>query len=155
MGLPLAVVLLKPELDLWQPGEHNGTFRGNNHAFVTATAALQLYWQDLSFSAEVKRKAQLLRNGLQDILDSINHPQLRLKGRGFMQGIECPDGAIADQVTEQAFNRGMVIETSGNVGQVVKCLCPLVISDEELAQGLAILKQSFTAVFDGKLSQAV
>ena len=37
-GLPFAVVLIKPELDVWKPGEHNGTFRGNNHAFVTATA---------------------------------------------------------------------------------------------------------------------
>ncbi|MFC8586505.1 aspartate aminotransferase family protein, partial [Streptomyces sp. NPDC057217] len=37
-GLPMALCLFRPELDLWEPGEHNGTFRGNNPAFVTATA---------------------------------------------------------------------------------------------------------------------
>ena len=32
-GLPLAAVLIRRDLDVWRPGEHNGTFRGNNHAF--------------------------------------------------------------------------------------------------------------------------
>ncbi|MEZ5395739.1 MAG: aminotransferase class III-fold pyridoxal phosphate-dependent enzyme [Bryobacterales bacterium] len=40
-GLPFSVVLLKPELDQWKPGEHNGTFRGHNLAFVTAAAAIR------------------------------------------------------------------------------------------------------------------
>ena len=52
-GLPFAVVLFRPELDQWKPGEHNGTFRGNNFAFVTATAAIDYYWSDDSFSAEI------------------------------------------------------------------------------------------------------
>lgn len=43
-GLPFAIVLMKPELDQWKPGEHNGTFRGNNPAFITAKAALDNYW---------------------------------------------------------------------------------------------------------------
>ena len=40
-GLPMAVLLIRPRWDAWTPGDHNGTFRGNGHAFVTATAALQ------------------------------------------------------------------------------------------------------------------
>ena len=43
-GLPMALVLIKPELDVWEPGEHNGTFRGNNPAFVTARVALEKFW---------------------------------------------------------------------------------------------------------------
>jgi diaminobutyrate-2-oxoglutarate transaminase len=46
MGLPLAVTLIRPDLDEWMPGEHNGTFRGNNHAFVTAAAAIEHFWKD-------------------------------------------------------------------------------------------------------------
>ena len=45
-GLPLSLTLFKPELDIWKPGEHNGTFRGHNPAFVTGTAALEHFWQD-------------------------------------------------------------------------------------------------------------
>ena len=39
----MSLTLIRPELDIWSPGEHNGTFRGNNAAFVTATEALN-WW---------------------------------------------------------------------------------------------------------------
>lgn len=54
-GLPLALVLIKPELDQWAPGEHNGTFRGHCPAFVTATAALQ-FWQNDALTQAVQKK---------------------------------------------------------------------------------------------------
>jgi len=60
-GLPFAVVLIKPELDIWRPGEHNGTFRGNSMAFVTAKAAIDHYWSDDKFSKEIKRKGKYKR----------------------------------------------------------------------------------------------
>src|SRR5690606_37869388 len=63
-GLPFAVVLLKPEHDQWSPGEHNGTFRGNIHAFVTAKAAIDTYWADDTFAKEVQRKGALLSHRL-------------------------------------------------------------------------------------------
>jgi len=56
IGLPMALVLMKPEHDQWAPGEHNGTFRGNNLAFVAATKAIELYWRDEEFSHEIKEK---------------------------------------------------------------------------------------------------
>merc|ERR1712108_49757 len=59
-GLPFAVVLLRPDLDVWEPGEHNGTFRGNNHAFITAAAALRHFWKDDSFANEVIEKAAIV-----------------------------------------------------------------------------------------------
>ena len=68
-GLPFAVVLMKPELDQWKPGEHNGTFRGNNFAFVTAKAALDRYWSDDSFSNEVKKKGDYVGVRLQAIVE--------------------------------------------------------------------------------------
>src|SRR5690606_4595019 len=59
-GLPMALTLFRRELDVWAPGEHNGTFRGHNPAFVTATAALKTYWQDDSFTAQTVRKGEFL-----------------------------------------------------------------------------------------------
>ena len=73
-GLPMALVLLKPELDVWAPGEHNGTFRGNNAAFATATAALDHFWTDDELTQAVASKGQRARAGLQSIKEV--HPGL-------------------------------------------------------------------------------
>lgn len=152
-GLPLAVVLLSPELDQWLPGEHNGTFRGNNHAFVTAAAAIEHYWKDDSFSRDVQTKAELVTKRFKKIAERQGQTELRLKGRGLMQGLECRSGEIASAVTAEAFKRGLVIETAGNRSQVVKCFCPLTVSEQELNKGLDILEQSVAQVFkDNKMS---
>lgn len=152
-GLPLAVVLLSPELDQWLPGEHNGTFRGNNHAFVTAAAAIEHYWKDDSFSRDVQTKAELVTKRFKKIAEKQGQTELRLKGRGLMQGLECRSGEIASAVTAEAFKRGLVIETAGNRSQVVKCFCPLTVSEQELNKGLDILEQSVAQVFkDNKMS---
>ncbi|WP_111641729.1 diaminobutyrate--2-oxoglutarate transaminase [Marinimicrobium alkaliphilum] len=154
-GLPFAVVLLAPELDEWLPGEHNGTFRGNNHAFVTAAAAIEHYWADDRFEKEIQAKSALVTKRLKAIRDQLGETELRLKGRGMMQGLECRSGEIAGKVSQAAFERGMIIETAGNYDQVVKVFCPLTISDEELNKGLDILADSFSAVFkELSLSQA-
>ncbi|MEX0923878.1 MAG: diaminobutyrate--2-oxoglutarate transaminase [Rhodovibrionaceae bacterium] len=140
MGLPFALTLFKRELDAWKPGEHNGTFRGNNHAFVTAAVALETFWKDDAFAAEVRSKGELLRQRLEEIAKKYGGGKLSLRGRGMMQGIAFPDGALAGKVTERAFENGLMIETSGSDDEVVKCLCPLTISESELTRGLDILE---------------
>lgn len=145
-GLPLSLVLLNPALDIWKPGEHNGTFRGNNHAFVTAAAALEIYWRDDRFQRDIHGKSEIITRRLQAIAEA-NRPLTKgVKGRGFMQGIECAGGDIAEAVSRHAFARGMIIETAGNHSQVVKCFCPLTISEDDLRKGLGILDASFAAV---------
>ncbi len=146
-GLPLAVVLLKPELDQWQPGEHNGTFRGNNHAFVTAAAALEHYWKTDRFTREIQDKAQLVSKNFKAISERYGVTELRPKGRGLMQGLECRNGDIAGNIARAAFARGLIIETSGNHGQVVKCFCPLTIDQQDLQKGLDILAAAIDDVF--------
>ena len=154
-GLPLAVVMIKPELDQWAPGEHNGTFRGNNHAFVTATAAIENYWKDDSFAQEIQAKSQLVTKKFKAISEKYGETELRLKGRGLMQGLECRNGDIASKISREAFARGLIIETAGNHSQVVKCFCPLTIHEKDLMQGLDILEQSIAQVFEKqKLSKA-
>ncbi len=138
-GLPFAVTLFRRELDKFLPGEHNGTFRGNNHAFVTAKAALDHYWSDLSFAESVQKKAKHVRGRLEAMAKGT---PLFLKGRGLMSGLECPSGEIAEAITGRCFELGMVIETSGPEDEVIKCLVPLTTSMEELDQGLDILAQA-------------
>ncbi|MFZ5721674.1 MAG: diaminobutyrate--2-oxoglutarate transaminase [Pseudomonadota bacterium] len=139
LGLPMALTLIKPERDIWQPGEHNGTFRGNCHAFVTAKAALETFWADEGFQDDVRRKGDLLRDGLEAI--GKRHPDLvkDVKGRGMMRGMDVGSGEVSSRIVAAAFERGLIIETSGAHDQIVKVLAPLTISDADLKSGLEIL----------------
>lgn len=143
-GLPLAVVLIDRELDLWEPGEHNGTFRGNNHAFVTATAALEEFWSTGAFARDVRRKAGFLGAELSSLAER-SGGALELKGRGLMVGLACASGATAAAVRAAAYERRLIIETSGPRDEVVKCLPPLTIGDRELERGVGILRDSLKA----------
>lgn len=145
-GTPFAVVLIKPELDQWKPGEHNGTFRGNNFAFVTAKAAIDHYWSDDSFSKEIKRKGDYVSQRLDDIAENYGEGNFTPRGRGMFLGINCVNGDIAGKITHAAFQKGLIIETSGADDQVVKFLCPLIISDENLKKGIDIVEQAVKEV---------
>ena len=147
-GLPMSVVLMKSELDQWQPGEHNGTFRGNNLAFVTATAALERYWEDRSFSHEIDLKAAVVSDRFQAIVDRFaDDVPLEPRGRGMMRGLACREfPQLADAVVAEAFQRGLIIETSGTDSHVLKFLAPLTIEDDVLDRGLGIVEDSIEAV---------
>lgn len=152
-GLPMAVVLIRPELDQWSPGEHNGTFRGNNMAFVTARAAIETYWKDTSFRDEVREKGEQLATGLNAICERYSG-QFILKGRGMMRGIACRDGDLADRITSRAFEKGLIIETSGSEDEVIKCLMPLTISAEDLKQGTDLIAESVDDIMKQEMGQA-
>ena len=139
-GLPFAVLLMKPEFDVWHPGEHNGTFRGNNHAFVTAAAALDHFWSDDTFASEVSDKAEFLGKRLEEISERYGDGKIYSKGRGLMQGICFESGELASKVTKECFKHNLIIETSGPEDEVVKCLVPLIISKQDLGHGLDILE---------------
>lgn len=145
-GLPFAVVLFKPELDQWKPGEHNGTFRGNNFAFVTAKAAIDNYWSDDQFSKEIKAKGQYVSERLEKIVEQYGEGNFTTRGRGMFQGINCVSGELASKITKKCFQNGLIIETSGADDQVVKFLCPLVIKQENLAKGIDIVEQAIKEV---------
>ncbi|EQB03981.1 diaminobutyrate--2-oxoglutarate transaminase [Sphingobium baderi] len=142
MGLPFALALFRPELDQWSPGEHNGTFRGNNHAFVTAAAALRHFWSDGQFQQDIARRSRMLERRL-DAMASEHG--LSTRGRGMIRGIDIGSGKIAQAVTAACFAQGLIIETSGAHDEIVKVLAPLVIDDAVLSAGLDILEESIRA----------
>lgn len=145
-GLPFAVVLINPKLDQWKPGEHNGTFRGNNLAFVTAKAAIDNFWSDDLFSKEVMRKGNYLAQRLDIIVDKYGEGNFTTRGRGMFRGINCVDGDLAEKITRKAFQDGLIIETSGADDQVIKFFCPLIISDENLKKGIDIVEKAIHEV---------
>ena len=144
LGLPMALTLIRPELDIWKPGEHNGTFRGNNAAFITATAALE-YWRDDALTQAVARKSARIRTELEAICAEQEQLRGTTRGRGLLQGLHTPIPNLAEQIAAAAYERGLLVETSGADSDVVKLMPPLTISDADLEQGLSILQTSVAA----------
>lgn len=134
-GLPLALLLIRPDLDQWAPGEHNGTFRGHCPAFVTATAALEHFWQDEHLSRAVEHKGELVLKRLQRMLKS-HGLEGTVRGRGLIYGVEFSDPELAGRVSQACFERGLIIETAGIDDQVLKLLPSLTIDEATLMKGL-------------------
>ena len=144
-GLPFAITLMKPERDVWEPGEHNGTFRGFTPAMATATATLNEYWTDDELTSEVARKALRVEDSLEHLARSHADLDAARRGRGLIQGLACRPG-VAEKVARVAFENGLLVETSGAASEVVKLLPPLTISDEALSDGLELLEDAIDVV---------
>lgn len=137
-GMPMSLTLFKPELDIWEPGEHNGTFRGNNPAFVTATAALDAYWADGQMEKQTLARGDQVESAMRDILREHRDTKADFRGRGLVWGLEFADKARAGKVCARAFELGLLLETSGPRSEVVKLLPSLTITPDELDEGLRI-----------------
>ncbi|MDF1756510.1 MAG: diaminobutyrate--2-oxoglutarate transaminase [Verrucomicrobiales bacterium] len=136
-GLPMSLVLIKPEHDQWAPAEHNGTFRGNCHAFLTSRIAIEKYWSDDRLEKQIATLASVVKRRLRKISKLI--PGSFLKGRGMMQGLSVGSGALSAKICALAFEKGLIVETSGPEDEVIKILAPLTITVEEMEKGFDIL----------------
>jgi diaminobutyrate-2-oxoglutarate transaminase len=144
-GLPLALTLIRPDLDVWKPGEHNGTFRGLNLAFVAATAALRAYWSDGKLQQATRANGQRVAAALTALARSVPGTPVGVRGRGLAQGLVFSNGGLAGKVCAAAFERGLLVETAGSASEVVKLLPPLTITGTELDQGLELLAEAVHA----------
>ncbi|MCA9531976.1 MAG: diaminobutyrate--2-oxoglutarate transaminase [Myxococcales bacterium] len=141
-GLPMAMLLVKPEHDAWKPGEHTGTFRGQDLSFVAGTEALS-YFEDTRFAESVKAKGARIRERLVRMLDAHGDRAIELRGRGMIYGIDTHSPDKAKAVSAAAFERGLIIATCGPSGRVVKVMPPLTTEDAVLDEGLDLLAGAF------------
>lgn len=139
-GMPFALTLFKPELDIWAPGEHNGTFRGNQIAMVAAKAGLE-FFNNNNVEAETIRKGKIVENFLNNEIKPLCD-KFEIRGIGLIWGLDVHDEALAKNISKEAFKNGLIIERAGRKNEVVKIMPPLVIEDDILKNGLAILKES-------------
>ena len=152
LGLPMALVLIRPDLDIWKPGEHNGTFRGNNLAFVSATKALD-YWRNGVLEEDVAIKGRRIRERLSEIADAHPEANLRVRGRGMIQGLVSEEEGLAVDICQEAFQNGLVMETAGVDDQVAKVMPPLTIDDLTLEKGLQTLVEAAARVIKKRGSE--
>lgn len=140
-GLPLSMLLIKEELDAWRPGEHTGTFRGNNLALVAATTAINVYWRSRTFSQGIQHMGELMRSRL-DTIATAHGNSFSVRGRGMALGFDCQMAEIAEATTRKAFDKGLIAERCGPDDEVVKFIPALTIDLETLNQGLEIFEEA-------------
>ncbi len=154
-GLPLSLLLMRPEIDQWQPGEHTGTFRGNNLAFVAATQALS-YWENSDFQDAIVHKGKIIEERLLELADKYPDEGITVRGVGMAWGLDFHQESRAGEVSKAAFERGLIIETAGADDSVLKFLPPLIIEEELLREGLDVVDEAIgeiasrrTKIFEG------
>jgi diaminobutyrate-2-oxoglutarate transaminase len=141
-GLPMSLTLMRPDLDIWRPGEHTGTFRGNQLAFVAAATALE-FWQDPAFLTHLGQLARRLQEFGESL--QVANPRLRVRGRGMVLGIDTSEAGGQDwaaQVQRECFSRGLILEVCGREDEVLKVMPPLTVEEDVLEAGLDILRSA-------------
>ena len=144
-GLPMSLLLFKPDLDVWQPAEHTGTFRGNQLAFVGGTAALE-YRENTNLEKEVAVKAAFIQTFLETEIAPLN-PGIKTRGLGMIWGIDLAcfgDGSLAKRVASRCFELGVIVERVGRDDTVLKILPPLSIDIPNLQKGFKVIKQALS-----------
>jgi diaminobutyrate-2-oxoglutarate transaminase len=150
-SLPLSVVLYDEALDLWKPGAHAGTFRGNQLAMAAGTATLNYIIEH-----KLADSAQILGDRLLTNLQQIQaqYPWLGdVRGRGLMIGVEVvnPNGdqtaypEMAQRIQSECLRRGLIIELGGRFGTVVRFLPPLIITEVQIDTISEIFDQAVQA----------
>lgn len=131
----MAILLMRPELDQWRQGEHTGTFRGNNLAFVAAAELLD-YWKTDALTQSIKYKSIIIQKSLHELAKKNLALKMKIRGRGMIWGIEILQKGVAAKILRAAFEKRLLLETCGSNGQVVKLLPPLIIEETLLREGL-------------------
>ena len=146
-GIPFAVTLLKRELDIFKPGEHNGTFRGCQLSMVAALAALEMTVEQ-NIPNIVKQKEKIVDEYLQKEIKPLLKENMQIRGIGLSWGIEFNNGKLAREVLDKCFEKNLIIELAGSNDSVLKIMPSLLIEEELLLKGLEIIKQSIKEVLN-------
>ena len=141
-GLPMSLLLIQPELDIFDPAEHNGTFRGNQLAFVAGKAAIE-FMKQTDLLTQVKKKSEIIRNFMETEILPLDS-RLSVRGIGMIWGIEFEkiDYKLSKVAAMRCFENGLLIERAGRADSVLKPMPALTIPEEDLMTGLAIVKEA-------------
>ncbi|MER6154476.1 diaminobutyrate--2-oxoglutarate transaminase family protein [Streptomyces sp. NPDC001868] len=159
-SLPLAVVVYRDDLDVWRPGAHAGTFRGNQLAMAAGTATLAHVRENGLAERAATLGARMLAQlrGLTDRFTCVGD----VRGRGLMIGIDMvtpgppspsdatgplpPAPSLATEVQRECLRRGLIVELGGRHAGVVRLLPPLTITDEQTDAVLDRLTDAIASV---------
>ena len=142
-GFPMSLLLIREQLDIWKPAEHNGTFRGNQLAFVAAKAAID-FNIDNNVDMGVKKKGNIVSSFIEEEIIPLDS-RIEKRGIGLIWGIDFAgfeDTDLSHRIADRCFKKNLIIERAGRNDSVLKILPPLTIPDEDLIKGLEIIKEA-------------
>jgi diaminobutyrate-2-oxoglutarate transaminase len=146
-GFPMSVLLMNPRFDKWGPGDHTGTFRGFQLAFIGATAALE-YRDECNLEEKVKERSEYMSNFVKSI--SRKH-DLPVRGIGMIWGLDFANSKLplssVERIIQDCYEGGLIIESAGRHGTVLKLLPPLNIEMEYLQKGCKIIESVIDGLF--------
>jgi diaminobutyrate-2-oxoglutarate transaminase len=146
VGMPVAIILYKKHLDVWAPGAHTGTFRGNQLAFAAGAAAVNMIRRD-DVMGNARARGEQVARLLEPLLDN---PWVReIRGRGLMWGIELADpvtgkpaGKLSRAVQASCVQRGLILECGGRDDCVVRMLPPLNVTSDIVETACRLLVEA-------------
>ncbi len=147
MGMPMALLLMKPQLDIWSPGEHTGTFRGNQLSLVAAKAGLEVYFNE-QVADQVAQKEAMVADFMKNEIETI-HPAIRTRGVGLLWGVDLSalgGDALSKSVMTACFEKGLILERVGRDNAVMKLMPTLTIDKQQLIEGLTILRDVIRSI---------
>ena len=150
---PLSVVIYNKKLDKWEQGAHAGTFRGNQLAMAAGTVVMNRVSKP-EFLEEVREKGKIIEERLL-ALKAKTKIIGDVRAKGLMIGTEFvnpkgqPDGIgslptsgeIAAKVQKICFENVFVAEKGGRGGSVMRCLCALNITKDEINTAMDIFEK--------------
>lgn len=154
-GLPLSVVVYDERLDVWEPGAHAGTFRGNQLAMAAGRATIE-YVLDNDLADHAARMGARLQDRLErtdeqfDVVGDV-------RGRGLMIGVEIVDPIVdaapphpehpdlAARIQAACLDRGLIVELGGRRSSTVRFLPPLIVSKSQIDEIAAIFHEAVVA----------
>lgn len=142
-GFPMSLLLIKEDLDIWKPAEHNGTFRGNQVAFVAAKKAIDIC-VDEKIEENTRKKGEFVKAYVEKNILPLNS-KISLRGIGLIWGIDFgafEDKETSHKIADKCFEKGLIIERAGRGDCVLKILPPLTITEDELKKGLDIILEA-------------
>ncbi|MGH3724155.1 MAG: aminotransferase class III-fold pyridoxal phosphate-dependent enzyme [Mycobacterium sp.] len=156
-GVPIAVLVVRKQFDVWEPGAFTGTFRGNAMAYAAASAVIR-FARENDLSGQVSIRGQVFLDGLNAIAAQSNMVG-DVRGAGLMLGVEIvdPDGdwpgeagapapELAERIQQACLQHGLIVETGGQYGNVVRFLPPLTIEEVDIAAALNAFGAALDAV---------
>jgi diaminobutyrate-2-oxoglutarate transaminase len=148
VGFPISAVLYKKSIEAWGPGDHVGTFRGNQVSLAACNGAMD-FIKKFPLKEHVSRMSDVLLKGLRELAQTYNAIG-DVREKGLMIGIEFVKDRVrktaypefATKFKQNCFQRGLIFEIGGHFSNVARILPPLVITETMIAKGLSLMKEA-------------
>jgi diaminobutyrate-2-oxoglutarate transaminase len=143
-GLPLSLLLLRPDLDRWRHGERAGVFQGDSLSLVAATELLS-HWKDDAIARRVIEHGAIIAEALGAMIRKFPGHGLSAAGTGMLWGLDLKRPTSGAVVAAWALELGLVIEASPLKDDVLLLLPPVTIETPALQEGLQRFEQAVGA----------